>query len=343
MMTELKVTRRQFAARLATAGGLTLISRRARAADFPMRQYHNQPTNSPLHKRLVEMWAAIKTETAGRVEVEVFPGSITSSGAPAGPSSTQMLRDGQIEFSMISASGLGSFAPIAQVQATPFAFRTQAQVFEALDGDLGDYLRSELRTLGLYAVPRGSFENGFHQITTASRPIRTPRDLEGLRLRSPGSPLYLELFETMGAVTRAMNITTLHAALESDVVEAQADPISIVELFKLYEVQQYVNMTNHAWSGFSLIANLEAWQRLPADVRSIIERNTGRFAALQRADNAVLNGPQGRARLVGRGMVFTDLDTAPFRARLSAFYPRWKQEIGQRATSLLEAHVGRLG
>jgi tripartite ATP-independent transporter DctP family solute receptor len=343
MMTELKVTRRQFAARLATAGGLTLISRRARAADFPMRQYHNQPTNSPLHKRLVEMWAAIKTETAGRVEVEVFPGSITSSGPRTGPSSTEMLRDGQIEFSMVSASGLGSIAPVVQVQATPYAFRSQAQVFDALDGDLGDYLRAELRAIGLYALPWGSFENGFHQITTATRPLRTPDDMQGLRLRSPGSPLYLELFETLGAVTRSMNITTLHAALESDLVEAQADPISIVEFFKLYEVQRYVNMTNHAWSGFSLIANLQAWQRLPSDVQGVIERNTRTFAALQRADNAVLNGPQGRARLIERGMVFTDLDTAPFQARLSDFYARWKQEIGQTATSLLEAHVGRLG
>lgn len=343
MMTTLKVTRRQFGARLATAGGVTLISRRARAADFPMRQHHNQPTNSPLHKRLVEMWAAIKTETAGRVEVEVFPGSITSSGAPAGPSSTEMLRDGRIEFSMVSASGLASFAPVAQVQATPYAFRTQGQVFDALDGDLGDYLRAELRAIGLYAVPRGSFENGFHQITTSTRPIRTPGDMEGLRLRSPGSPLYLELFESLGAVTRSMNITTLHAALESDLVEAQADPISIVELFKLYEVQQYVNMTNHAWSGFSLLANLQAWQRLPSDVQAVIERNTRTFAARQRADNAGLNGPQGRARLIERGMVFTDMDTAPFRAQLGTFYARWKEAIGQRAMSLLEAQVGRLG
>ena len=73
MGSSLKVTRRQFGASLATAGGLTLISRRARAADFPMRQHHNQPPESPLHKRLVEMWTTINTETAGRVEVEVFP------------------------------------------------------------------------------------------------------------------------------------------------------------------------------------------------------------------------------------------------------------------------------
>jgi len=342
-MTNLKMTRRQFGNRLAATGGLTLISRRARAADFSMRQHHNQPPESPLHKRLVEMWATINAQTAGRVEIEIFPGSISSSGASAGPSSTQMLRDGQIEFSTLSASGLASFAPVAQVQATPYAFRTQAQVYEAMDGDLGDYLREELRALGLYALPKGCFENGFHQITTATKPIHTPDDMQGLRLRSPGSSMYLEFFEQLGVITSSMNIATLHAALASDLVEAQADPINIVQLFRLYEVQRYVNMTNHSWSGFSLIANLQAWQRLPTDVQNVIERNTQTFAALQRADNAILNGPAGRAHLVRQGMMFNDLDTAPFRAELSAYYRRWKRMIGQRATSLLEAHVGPLG
>ena len=343
-MTYAKVTRRQFAARLATAGGLTLISRRARAADFEMSQYHNQPTNSPMHRRLVEMWTAINTETAGRVEVEVFPGRISAAGAPpTGGGGTQRLRDGEIDFSATSASGLGRLAPAVQVQATPFAFRTQAEVYEAMDGDLGDYIRAELRPLGLHALPGGCFENGFHQITTTSTPIRTPSDMEGLRLRAPGAPLYLEIFETLGAVTTSMSLTRVHAALESDVIEAQSDPLNIVQLFKFYEVQKYVNMLNHSWSGFNLLASLQTWERLPTDVQGVIERNVRKFAALQRADNAVLNGQQGRARLTELGMEFIDPDTAPFKAALGTFYPRWKQSIGQRATSLLEARVGPLG
>jgi tripartite ATP-independent transporter DctP family solute receptor len=292
------------------------------------------------------MWTAINTETAGRVEVEVFPGRISSTGAPApagGGGSTQRLRDGEIDFSATSASGLGRLAPAVQVQSTPFAFRTQAEVYEAMDGDLGDYIRAELRPLGLYALPGGCFENGFHQITTTRTPIRTPSDMEGLRLRAPGAPLYLETFETMGAVITSMNLTRVHAALESDVIEAQSDPLNIVQLFKFYEVQKYANMLNHSWSGFNLLASLKTWERLPTDVQGVIERNGRKFAALQRADNAVLNGPQGRARLIDLGMEFIDPDTVPFKAALSDFYPRWKQSIGQRATNLLEARIGRIG
>ena len=339
-MTEPTVTRRRFNRSLMAAGGLLLMSRTARAADFPMRQYHNQPVESPLHTRLVEMWAAVKAETGGRVEVETFPESNQASQPDANP--TAMLLSGELEFLTQSGNGLASLVPAADAQATPYAFRTQAQVYRALDGELGDYLRGELKAKGLHLVPGGCFENGFHQITCATRPIRSAADMQGLKIRVPGSPLYLDFFKSLGAITTSMNINRLYAALKSGVVEAQEDPLDVAELFKLYEVQKYMSMTNHSWSGYNLLANLKAWQRLPPDVQRVIERNGRKFAGLQRADTVKMNGGL-RAELTRRGMIFNDADTASFRAGLGPYYARWKAYIGQRATSLLEANVGRLG
>ena len=339
-MTEPTVTRRHFNRSLAAASGMLLMSRTTRAADFSMRQYHNQPVESPLHKRLVEMWAAVKAETGGRVQVETFPESNQLNEPNANP--TAMLLSGELEFLTQSGNGLASLVPAADVQATPYAFRTQAQVYRALDGELGDYLREELKTKGLHLVPGGGFENGFHQISCATRPIRSAADMQGLKLRVPGSPLYVEFFKSLGAVTSAMNINGLYAALKSGVVEAQEDPLDVAELFKLYEVQKYMSMTNHSWSGYNLLASLKVWQRLPADVQGVIDRNGRKFASLQRGDTVKMNGGL-RAELTRRGMIFNDADTASFRAGLGAYYVRWKEHIGQRATSLLEANVGRLG
>jgi TRAP-type transport system periplasmic protein len=95
------------------------------------------------------------------------------------------------------------------------------------------------------------------------------------------------------------------------------------------------------WSGFNLLANLKLWQRLPADVQAVIERNVAKFARLQRADNEALN-TQLRTQLAQQGMTFNDADTSSFRAKLGPFYARWKEAVGQRAWSLLEAHVGKL-
>jgi len=100
---------------------------------------------------------------------------------------------------------------------------------------------------------------------------------------------------------------------------------------------------SHSWSGYNLVANLKVWQGLPADVQHVIERNTMKFTDLQRSDTNALNGPEARAHLTARGMIFTDPDTASFRAGLGPYYARWKASIGQKATSLLEGHVGRLG
>lgn len=339
-MPESTLTRRHFNKRLMAAGGLLFMSRRTRAADFSMRQYHNQPVESPLHTRLVEMWAAVKAETGGRAQVETFPESNQLNEPNANP--TAMLLSGELEFLTQSGNGLASLLPAADVQATPYAFRTQAQVYRALDGELGDYLREELKAKGLHAVPGGCFENGFHQITCATRPIRSAADMQGLKIRVPGSPLYHSFFASFGAITTTMNINRLYAALKSGVVEAQEDPLDIAELFKLYEVQTYMSMTNHSWSGYNFLANLKVWQGLPIDVQRVIERNVRTFVRLQRADAVKLDGGL-RAVLTRRGMIFNDADTASFRAGLGPFYVRWREHIGLRATSLLEATVGRLG
>lgn len=332
------ITRRRL--HLSAISGLILICRKMKAADTVMRQYHNQSVESPLHKRLTQMWAAVQKESGGRVRVEIVP--LNNHQKDGDPNPLDMLIRGELEFFTQAGNGLTSVVPAADAQATPFAFRDQAQAFRVIDGGLGDYLREELKAKGIHAVPRGCFDNGMHQITTATRPIRTAADMQGLRIRVPGSQIYHEFFKTFGAVTSGMNINMLHDALKSGRVEAQEDPLDVAELFKLYEVQKYMSMTNHSWSGYNFLASLKIWERLPADVQGVIERNVQKYVRLQRADTARLNRGL-RAELMHRGMVFNDADVATFRSPLGMFYARWKDAIGSRATSLLEAQIGRLG
>ena len=334
------MSRRRFTLGLAATGGMIVFSRRAVAADFDLRQYHNQPADSPLHKRLVEMWAAVKAETGGRVQVQTFAENNQLAGGD--PAALKMVISGELDFFTLNGGLIGPVVTAMNVQSIPFAFRTQAQVYEALDGDLGDHLREEASTKGIYAVPRGCFDNGFHQITCTIKPIRTAADLQGIKMRTPDAPIYLDTWTTLGATPVAININKLYDALKTGAADAQTNPLAIVELMKLYEVQKYVSMTNHMWSGFNLLANLKLWQRFPGDVQAVVERNVAKFSRLQRADNEALN-TQLRSKLAQQGMMFTDADTSSFRAKLGPFYARWKETLGQRTWSLLEAHVGKLG
>jgi TRAP-type transport system periplasmic protein len=334
------ITRRQFTGRLMAAGGLTFISQGARAAEFELRQFHNQPVESPLHKRLVEMWTAVESETGGRVRVRTFAENDRIPGGD--PAALVMLINGELDFFTLNGGVIGTVVPAVDVQGIPFAFRTEAQVFNALDGDLGDYLREEMRAKGIYAVPRGCFDNGFRQFTCAPKPIRTVQDLDGLKVRTPNAPLYIDLIRALGGTPVPVNLNKAYDALKSGLAEAQENPLNIVELFKFYEVQKYVSLTSHVWAGFNLIANLKVWQRLPADLQDVIERNAAKYVRLQRADTEALN-TELESRLSEQGMIFNEPDTAPFGARLGSFYARWKGEVGPRAWSLLEAHTGKLG
>ena len=334
------ISRRQFTARLALAGGMALISRNVHAADFKLRQFHNQPADSPLHKRLVEMWAAVKTETGGRVDVATFADNDQLPGSD--PAALKMLVDGELDFFTLNGGLIGTVVPAVNVQGIPFAFRDEAQVYKAIDGDLGAYLAKEMAAKGIYAVPRACFENGFRQITCSVRPIRTVDDLKGIKMRSPDTPVYVECWKALGATPVVFNFNKIYEALKTGEADAQDNPLNVAELLKLYEVQKYISLTNHMWSGFNLIANLKIWQGLPADVQRIIERNAEKYVKLQRQDTDKMNYDLA-PRLTQRGMMINQPDAASFRARLGDYYARWKNIIGSKTWALLEGHVGKLG
>ena len=334
------ISRRQFTARLALTGGMALISRGVQAADFNLRQFHNQPPDSPLHKRLLEMWAAVKMETGGRVDVATFADNDHIPGSD--PAALKMLVDGELDFFTLNGGLIGTVVPAVNVQGIPFAFRDEAQVYGAIDGDLGEYLAKEMAAKGIYAVPRACFENGFRQITCSVRPINTVEDLKGIKMRTPDTPIYVECWQALGATPVVFNFNKIYEALKTGEADAQDNPLNVAELLKLYEVQKYISLTNHIWSGFNLIANLKMWQGLPADVRRIIERNAEKYVKLQRNDTDKMNHDLP-PRLTQRGMVINQPDAASFRARLGDYYARWKDTIGSRTWALLESHVGKLG
>lgn len=291
------------------------------------RQFHNQPSGSPLDRWLSAMWATVSTETAGLLSVRVCPRNDGIAGGD--PQALQMLLDGKIEFYTLMGGLLGSVAPVVEIQNVPFAFRDHAHVFEAMDGALGDHLRDELAAKGISMVPRACFENGFRHITTRTRPIASDDDL-------------VDFFESLGARPVTTNLNRLYDALRTgDAVEAQENPLVMIEVNRLYEVQTYVSLTGHMWSGFNLLANLGAWRALPEDVREVVERVASRFARLQRSETDAENA-RLVTKLVERGLILNAADMRGARRRLDDFYVRWKREFGAKAWSLLEAQTGPL-
>lgn len=341
-MTHKTLTRRSFMA-AASAGSASLLVRpltvfaQGGGAEFRLIQYHNQNAESSLHKRISEMWSAIEKETGGRVEAQVFP--LNNKVAGSDPAALKMLVAGEIQFFTLMGGVLSNVVPVADIQQVPFAFRSAPHAHQAMDGALGAYIRQEMAAKGIHGFPVGAFDNGIRQMTTIPRPIVVPADLKGIRMRVPDGQLFQDLFRTLGAVPVVINSIDIYAALKDGRVDAQENPLALVDNFKLYEVLKYVSMTNHMWSGFNEMAHLPTWQRLPSDIQQVIERNVARAVRLQREDQEAANS-RLRAELTKRGLIFNDVDQAPFRRQLSGFYRNWKDKLGAKAWALLEEAVG---
>jgi tripartite ATP-independent transporter DctP family solute receptor len=338
-MAKSTLTRRCVLAGAAVFGAAPFIVRPSRAADHKFAQYHNQAPESALNKRLIEMWAAIRAETNGRVETQVFA---ENNKLPGGdPAVLKMLIAGEVQFFTLMGGILGNVVAVAEVQQVPFAFRAPADAHRAVDGALGAYLREEMAAKGIYGFPVSAFDNGMRQVSSSTRPITKPEDLAGLKIRIPAGQMAADTFKAFGAEPIVINANGIYDGLKSGKVEAQENPLAIVELFKLYEVQKYVSMTNHMWSAFNLMAHLPTWLGLPDDLKAVVERNATKYVRLQREDQAKLNDDL-RGRLAGRGLVFNDVEQAPFRAKMSGVYANWKEKLGTKCWSLLEAETGKL-
>ena len=332
------VSRRSFLT-AAAAGSFTILARAQKPAEYRFSQYHNQTPDSPTHLRLVEMWTAVRNETGGRVETQVFPQNNKHPGSD--PAVLQMLVSGEIQFFTLMGGILGNVVPAANVQQVPFAFRSADHAHRTLDGPLGAYLREEMAAKGIVGFPIGAFDNGMRQVGGRTRPIRVPADLKGLKVRVPDGKMFDDMVRAFGAEPVTVNSSDIYAALKSGTVDAQENPLAYMDLFKHYEVMKYVSMTNHMWSGFNMLAHQGTWNRIPADIRAVIERQVPRAVRLQRQDQQTANDTSSKA-LAGHGLTFNEVDTAPFRAQLSGVYASWKKTLGTKCWSLLEAETGRL-
>jgi TRAP-type C4-dicarboxylate transport system substrate-binding protein len=185
-------------------------------------------------------------------------------------------------------------------------------------------------------------QNGFHHITTSNRPVRTAGDFAGLKIRSPGGAISADFFAALGAQAGMVPFSGMYQALKDKQFDGQSDPHQVVLALKLYEVQTYLSLTGHWWSGFTLLAHHAAWAALPADLRAVVERNAEIFARRQRADVERINA-EGETVLAAHGMTVNRADAAGIRARLGDFYARWKAKFPPATWRLLEAHASGLG
>jgi tripartite ATP-independent transporter DctP family solute receptor len=333
--------RRLLGTTLAAGAAFPLVairSRPANAAEFSYKYANNSPVTHPLNIRTTEAAARILEKTGGKVEIKVFPNNQLGSDTDM----LSQLRSGAIEFFTLSGLILSTLVPVASINGVGFAFKDYGQVWPAMDGALGTLVRREIAKRGLYAFAK-MYDNGYRQITSATKPIKTPEDLSGFKIRVPASPLWTSLFKAFGASPTTINFNEVYTALQTHVVDGQENPLSLIDVAKLYEVQKYVAITNHMWDGFWFLANKKSFEAMPAALREIVEAEFNISAVAEREDLSKMNQTVATT-LKGKGLQFVETDATAFRGALkkAGFYEEWKGKFGAEAWATLEKAVGTL-
>ncbi len=337
-MAQPVLSRRALVAASAALPLVAIRSRPANAAEFNYKFANNLALTHPANVRAQEAANKIKEGTSGRVEISIFPNSQLGSDTDT----LSQLRSGAVEFFTLSGLILSTLVPNAAINGIGFAFKDYGQVWPAMDGALGTYVRGEIAKRGLYAMSK-PWDNGYRQITTSTKPIRVPEDLNGFKIRVPPAPLWTGMFKAFGASPTSINFNEVYSALQTHICDGQENPLAVIDSGKLYEVQKYLSVTNHMWDGFWMLANRRAWEALPADARVVVEREFDAAGLAERRDVAALNDTLQGA-LKAKGLVFTETDAGAFRAALkkAGFYSEWRDKFGPEAWSALEGAVGSL-
>jgi len=325
------------------AGAITLASPLNSAwaqskAEFSYKYANNLPLTHPMNIRAKEMVDAIQKETNGRVEIRIFPSSQLGSDTDT----LSQVRSGGVEFFTLSGLILATLVPGASITGIGFAFGNYADVWKALDGDLGAHVRREITKANL-VVMDNIWDNGFRQITSSTKPIQTANDLKGFKIRVPVSPLWTSMFKAFDSAPASINFNEVYSALQTKIVDGQENPLALIDTAKLNEVQKFCSLTNHMWDGFWFLANRRAWERLPENLRTIVAKNINAAALKERADIAAMNVTLQKG-LTDKGMIFNSTTPESFRDRLrtGGFYSEWKGKLGDEAWSVLERYTGKI-
>jgi tripartite ATP-independent transporter DctP family solute receptor len=330
----------QSAVGVVTAGSaLPGFKARAQAAPLKLKFGNDLPATHSVNVRLAQAIEAIAAETQGQVDISLFPNNQLGSDTDM----MTQLRSGALELATMPGTVLSTLIPQTSLTGVGFAFTSYDRVWDAMDGEVGNFIRRQIAKVGL--VPfEAVWDNGFRQITSSTHPIRTPEDLANFKIRVPVVPLWVNMFSAFGAAPVSIPLNEAYSALQTRIADGQENPLALIEAAKFYEVQKFCSLTNHAWDGFWLLSSARIWKTIPQDAQAIMRKHFNVAAHAQRADIVEANANYQKT-LEANGLTFNTTEAEAFQAALAktSFYKDAKTKFGDEAWTLLQKYAGNIG
>jgi TRAP-type transport system periplasmic protein len=311
----------------------------AQAAPLKLKFGNDLPVTHSVNIRLKEAIEAITAETSGKVAINLFPNNQLGSDNDM----MSQLRSGALELATMPGTVMSTLIPTASLTGVGFAFTSYDKVWAAMDGEVGNYIRRNIEKVGLTPF-EAVWDNGFRQITSSTRPIKTPEDLANFKIRVPVVPLWVAMFSAFGAAPVSIPLSEAYSALQTKIADGQENPLALIDTAKFYEVQKYCSLTNHSWDGFWLISSGRIWKTVPKEAQEVLQKHFNAAAKKQRDDIVKANADLQK-QLESKGLTFNTTDANAFQAALAktSFYKDAKTKFGDEAWTLLQKYAGNIG
>jgi len=230
-----------------------------------LRISHVLQENHPSHLSMVEVLKPeIEENSGGRIKVEIYPNAQLGSDRQA----IESVSLGSLEMTMPGGAVLAGFYEEYMIFDLPFLYMNREEAYEAWDGELGEKLNEGLASQNMMILGYG--ENGLRHVTNNVRPIYTPEDLAGLKIRVMENPIHLQTFESLGANPTPIAFGELFTALQQKTVDAQENPLAIINSSKFFEVQDYLSLTGHVFGNAPYLINMDFYNGLDAELQEVV-------------------------------------------------------------------------
>ena len=290
-----------------------------------------------------ELWAnKVRERTNGRINIKLYPGVSLIQGDQTREFSA--LRQGVIDMAVGSTINWSPQVKQLNLFSLPFLMPDYAAIDALTQGDVGKSLFKTLDKAGV--VPLAWGENGYREISNSKKPIKTPDDLKGMKIRVVGSPLFLDTFSALGANPTQMSWADAQPAMASGAVDGQENPLAIFTAAKLHSVaQKYLTLWGYIADPLIFVVNKDIWNSwTPAD-REIV-----RQAAIEAGKEEITIARKGVVeadkpllkQIEGLGVTVTQLSPAEREAFVKAtrpVYDKWKSQVGTDLVNMAEKAI----
>lgn len=279
----------------------------------------------------------VASKSGKKISVKLFAGGVLGGDLQT----VSALQGGTLEMTVLNAGLLNAQVKEFGVFDLPFLFASEQEAEAVVDGAFGKKLLAKLDDRGLVGL--GFWNLGFRNLTNSKHAVTKLEDVAGLKTRVVQAPIYLDLFNALGANAVPMPFPELYTALEQKAVDGQENPVTVIASSKFYEVQKYLTMTRHTYNPQALIVSKKLWDQLSVDERKVFTEAAAEATAYQRQ---VAREQESKALDVLKkgGLQITELapaEVARFRAKAAPVIEKHAQLIGPPVVAELQGEIDK--